>query len=55
MTLIVWHDNNFEGWSRSEDLDTLADCFEHIRTMTYGHPYIITRPVMHELIEIDDE
>lgn len=52
MTFIVWHDDNTEGWSRSADLATMADCFEHIRTETYGHPYVITRPVLHELVEV---
>lgn len=52
MTFIVWHDNNLEGWARSEDFTTLADCFEYIRTETYGHPYLITRPVLHELVEV---
>lgn len=55
MTFIVWHDNRTEGWSRSGDLDTLFDCFEYIRTETYGHPYLITRPVIHELVEVDDQ
>lgn len=54
MTYIVWHDNHLEGWARSDDLDTLADCFEHIRTETYGHPYVITKPIQHELIEVAD-
>lgn len=52
MTFIVWCESNTEGWSRSEDLATMADCFKYIRTETYGHPYVITRPVIHELVEV---
>jgi len=54
MVYIVWHDNRTEGWSRSEDLETLADCFNYIRTQTYGHPYLITKPVLHQLVEVKE-
>lgn len=53
MTYIVWDDNGFENWGRSGDLETMADCFDYIRTQIYGHPYVITKPVFHELVEIN--
>lgn len=52
MSYIVWQDGP-EGWWRSDELDTMTDCFEYIRTQTYGRPYLITKPVLHELREVN--
>lgn len=54
MTYIVWHDNRTEGWARSDDIDTLEEVFDNIAKDTYGHPYVITKPVKVNFVEVSD-
>jgi hypothetical protein len=52
---IVWLDYHTEGWKPSEDLETLADCFEWLKSNNYGNPYQITKTVDIQFTEVPDE
>lgn len=54
MSYIVWRDNSLEGWSRSDEFDTLEECFHHIAADSFGHPYIITKPVEVAFLEAEE-
>jgi hypothetical protein len=51
---IVWRNLGYEGWSKSDDLDTLDEVFEYIRDNNYGQKYLITKTVDVEFKEIED-
>lgn len=51
---VVWRDFYSEGWQRSEDFETLEQCFKYLGTENYGSPYEITKTVDIEYKDLED-
>lgn len=47
---LLWLDYGTEGWSL-EECETLADCFDYMRSVAHGGKYRITREVKVEIRE----
>lgn len=45
MSYIVWINNNTEGWHPSEELETIAQCYDHVLDMCCGRNFRITKPI----------
>lgn len=48
----IWLDGSSEGWFPYE-FNTLAECFDHMRSYAHGGAYRITKPVNVQIIEVD--
>jgi hypothetical protein len=47
----IWLDGYTEGWHPYE-FDTVAECFDHMRSCAHSGPYRITRDVQVEIREV---